>query len=130
MTFENQGDLRTILEASSLPSYVKKNASTGLSATMTAVNSALENDEYRQRAWELLAIPTDIPLPQISGEILYGDVSAILHKPNFRNVYLSDAWSDKSVLFFELIIKALKIDVQVVIYPEDMAALGRQMDPT
>ena len=57
---------------------------------MSHVNDALVDLEFRAEAWRCLGLPADTPFPSLPGDILYGDLSAEIHNPTLKEIYLSD----------------------------------------
>lgn len=129
MASDRDGELNVILNESNLPGYVKSSVSKGLAARMVTVNLALGDDKFRTKAWELLKLPLNLALPEISGESLHGDVSTIMHNPKFIDVYLSDGLSDDWATFFREVVKALNMtNTSVVIFSEELTALGEDCE--
>ena len=105
----------------------------GFSATMFAVNKALEDETFRTKTWQLLDFPADMRLPELSDEMLFGDVSTVDGRySTCRNVYLSDELPVQWAIFFNEIVKTRRFTTatRVLQYSEETAALGRLLDST
>ena len=126
---DNKGGIKDVLfrTASPLLEKDKKSVGSGTKASMTSINNALVNDpEFKSKAWELLAFPALLPLPSISGELLYGDVSACVHLPTLRKVYVSDGRPPEWVAFYSAAITALQLSIEVDVYEEGLVARGAE----
>ena len=92
------------------------------SARMSHVNEALLDIEFRAEAWRCLGLPADTPFPSLPGDILYGDLSAEIHNPTLKEIYLSDGEASSVASRFFIAAAGL-LSRKVAYYSEADAAL-------
>ena len=92
---------------------------------MSHVNDALLDLAFRAEAWRCLGLPADTPFPSLPGEILYGDLSAEIHNPTLKEIYLSDG-DPLSVASRFFIAAAGVFSRKVAYYSEADAALAEE----
>ena len=93
--------LKMALNATSVYPAAKNLIRAGdLTAKMSAVNECVLNDCFRALAWDAVGLDPKVPFPSLPGELLYGDLSASLHSPALREVYLSDLGDPTTTAFF------------------------------
>ena len=128
LKLQDNETLKNALNNSSVISKtVVKNLSGLVAAVrMSSVNDALLDDVFRTRAWESLGIPADTPFPSLPGELLYGDLSAEIHHPMIKEVYLSDGELSSIVSLF-FVAAANALNHKVVYYSDAEAARAEEM---
>ena len=99
--------LLSALNESSLEAFKKKNILSGRKAKMSIINEALQKDGIREEAWRLLDFPLSLALPAMSSSLLYGDVSTVVHLPNFEKVFISSDAPQSWVDFYECALRSL-----------------------
>jgi hypothetical protein len=72
-----------------------------LSVKMSSVNQALIDDAFRALAWKAIGFDSLIPFPNLTGDIIYGVLSSMIHFPNLSEIYLSDESTPENKAFFE-----------------------------
>lgn len=91
---------------------------------MTQTNAILSsNVPFRVAVWELLGIASDLDLPALSSRLLYGDLSDIIHNPEFDYVAVSDNNGKNFKAFFLAVATMFKITY--IEYPADLVALEK-----
>jgi len=94
-------------------------------ARMSHVNEALLDLEFRVEAWRCLGLPSDTPFPSLPSEILYGDLSAEIHNPTLKEIYLSDGEASSVASRFFIAAAGL-LSRKVAYYSEADAALAEE----
>lgn len=95
-------DLTKAIDASPLSKDEKNLILPGsLKVTMSAVNKALSYSPVRAAAWKYLGFDQHVPLPSLSGTLLYGDLSSVVHAPPLKNVFISDDSAPDTRAFFK-----------------------------
>ena len=93
-------------------------------ASMSNVNEALKHKPFQQAAWEALGIDPQVVFPTLSGDTIYGDLSASIHSPALSEVYVSSTASKEVQDFFRAISSRFRPSKDVTIYDAGVAALG------
>ena len=107
------------------PSVKKSMRGNIASVRISHVNDALLDAEFCHEAWRCLGLPAGTPFPSLPGEILYGDLSAEIHNPALKEIYLSDGEpSSEASRFF--IAAAGVFSRKVAYYSEADAALAEE----
>jgi hypothetical protein len=112
--------------STSLPESLKKLLVGPISSVrMSDINKALLDSAFRSSAWTSLGLPPETPFPSMPGELIYGDLSAEIHSPSLKEIYLAeeDASSNLSRFF---VAAAVVISRSVVVYSEASAAWHKQ----
>jgi len=116
-------DLAAAVDSSALRKEEKDLIKGGnLKVTMTAVNKALAHPPVRSAAWTYLGFAPLVPLPSLSGTLLYGDLSSVVHAPPLKEVFISDDCAPDTRAFFEA--AAVYMNKAMVEFSEAQAALG------
>lgn len=116
-------DLAAAVNSSALREEDKDLINQGsLEVAMSAVNRALLHPPARAAAWKYLGFGPDVPLPSLSGTLLYDDLSAVVHAPPFKEVFLSDRSAADTRAFFQA--AAGYMNKAAVEFSEAQAALG------
>lgn len=116
-------DLAAAIDSSALKKDDKILIKEGsLKVTMSAVNKALSHLPVRTAAWKFLGFAPDVPLPSLSGTLLYGDLSSVVHDPALKEVFLSDNSLPDTKNFFKA--AAVYMEKAAVEFSEAQAALG------
>ena len=97
--------------------------------SMSAVNKALKHKPFQQAAWEALGIDPQVVFPTLSGDTIYGDLSASIHSPALSEVYVSSTASKEVQDFFRAISSRFKPSKDVTVYDAGVAALGASVFP-
>jgi hypothetical protein len=104
------------------PSAKKSMRGNIASVRMSHVNDALLDLAFRAEAWRCLGLPAGTPFPSLPGDILYGDLSAEIHNPTLKEIYLSDGEASSVASRFFIAAAGL-LSRKVAYYSEADAAL-------
>ena len=97
--------------------------------SMSAVNKALKHKPFQQAAWGALGIDPQVVFPTLSGDTIYGDLSASIHSPALSEVYVSSTASKEVQDFFRAISSRFKPSKDVTVYDAGVAELGASVFP-
>lgn len=94
---------------------------------MTSVVKALSDSTFQRAVWETFEIPMNISLPSLTNELLYGDLSASVHSPSLRHVYLSEETDSKNDFdFYTVIASRLRPPKTIDVYSEAKAEWAKK----
>jgi len=66
-------------KSSQISEKAKKDASKGVNSSMSSINAALQDSQFRDAVWTALNVSESMVLPSLTNDILYGDLSGAIH---------------------------------------------------
>jgi hypothetical protein len=111
-------------KSSQISDKAKKDASKGVNSSMSSINAALQDSQFRDAVWTALNVSESMVLPSLTNDILYGDLSGAIHSPALTEVYVRSKARKEYVNFFSVLAERFRPSKSLVLYSEENAALG------
>jgi hypothetical protein len=124
---QSNGTVLDVLSRSvEIPEKTKKRiAKDGVGSSMSSINEALQDPLFRDAVWKALKVNDDTKLPNLTSDLLYGDLSGAIHSPSLTEVYVRSNANDEYVRFFTVLSERFRPPKTLVPFSEEDAALGR-----